>query len=84
MRENTVGAITEHKAALQQSQRFRHRPARGKGTEIPPLAVFRAAMFQQLGKIMIPRDKDIGIAFIVTQQDVEGRQKALNEIRLQQ
>ena len=49
-----------------------------------PFAVTRTAMLQNLRRLMVESDQNIGERFVVAHQDIEARTKSLDEIGFEQ
>ncbi|MNS77091.1 hypothetical protein D3C72_1106650 [compost metagenome] len=78
-----VFALTNEKRLLQQAQTFADRAGAGVRTEILALGLFRTAMNAQARKLSVG-EKDIGVGFVVAQQDVIGRAPFLDQRLLKQ
>ena len=81
---DTVLTGAQQEGFLQCVQRPHDRPGTGERTEIVALIHLGPAILLDLGRFMVPADQDVGKRFVVTQQYVETRLKALDETRFQQ
>ena len=82
--EDGVLALAHREDLLQQVQGLADGVAADEGTEEAILALGGAAMKGQARKGVGHRQADVGVALVVTQQDVEARLQGLDEIVLQQ
>jgi hypothetical protein len=75
--------LTDGKHFLQQRQRFTNRVAIGERAEIFAFRVFRAPMHRQ-ARMNIAAEKNVGVRFVVAQQNVVARLIKLDVIVLKQ
>ncbi|MNL06415.1 hypothetical protein D3C87_1270500 [compost metagenome] len=78
-----VFALAYEKGFLQQAQAFANRPGAGIRTEVLTLGLFRPAMDAQARECAV-REKDVGVGFVVAQQNVVGRPPLLDQRLLKQ
>ncbi len=74
----------QQEGALQRVERAMNGAGAGEGAEIIALAGPRAAMLEELRRLMIAGDQDIGKALVVAQQHIVARLHLLDEIGLEQ
>ena len=79
-----VRAGAQEEGPLQGVQRAVDRPDAGEGAEEVALAIARAAMLGELGRVVIAGEQDIGKALVVPQQHIEARLHLLDVVGFQQ
>jgi hypothetical protein len=65
---------------MQGVERLLDRPGSGEGAKVAGAVPFHAAHDEHFGKVLLPRDLDVGVALVVLEPDVVSRLVSLDQV----